>query len=214
MNRSTDELISRLAADAAPVRRLAPPWLRASVWLVTVAVVAAGAVFLFGDAGDFWRRNTTPEKATALLAAVAVAVAAVASAYHLSVPGAARYWVLLPLPPALVWLAASSYGCLRLSLSGGAEAGDSRECLVFILGTSAPLGAFLFWRLRKAAPLNPRLVAVLAALGVAAVSAVLLQFFHPFDVSWLDFAVHGLALLLVMGVGAIASRRLAPPALG
>jgi len=215
MTRATDELIATLSAEAAPVRRLSSPGVRAAAWLAAIAVVAAAAVFAWSDLADFWRRNGQPQDLVALASALAAGIAAVTAAYHLAIPGRSRAWALAPLPFLAAWLGASGYGCLRLSLSGSAEHGDSSACFMFILVTSLPLGALLFWRLRVARPLAPRLVATLAALGVAALSAVVLQFFHGFDVTWLDLAVHAAAVLVVAGVGGLAARLLgsgtAPP---
>jgi hypothetical protein len=85
------------------------------------------------------------------------------------------------------------------------------DCLLFIVATSALIGAPLVWRLSRAHPLDPLPVAALAGLGSAAAGAFLLQFFHPFTVTALDFAVHVLAVLLVVAVFARANRKILAP---
>jgi hypothetical protein len=53
-------------------------------------------------------------------------------------------------------------------------------------------------------PLEPVRVAAMGALGVAALAAAALQFFHPFDVTFLDLGVHlGTIGLVVLGTSAI-----------
>ena len=47
----------------------------------------------------------------------------------------------------------------------------------------------------------------MGGLGIAGLAAFVLQFFHPFDVTVIDLAVHLMAVLLVMGAAALVSRR-------
>jgi hypothetical protein len=71
-----------------------------------------------------------------------------------------------------------------------------------------PLAAGLFWMLRRARPIAPLPVAVLGTLGVAATSAFILQFFHPFDITAIDLALHLAAVALVILVGTAWRRKL------
>ena len=48
----------------------------------------------------------------------------------------------------------------------------------------------------------------MGGLGVAGIAAFLLQFFHPFDVTLLDLAIHAVAVGLVVGVSAVSARAL------
>jgi hypothetical protein len=58
--------------------------------------------------------------------------------------------------------------------------------------------------LRRAAPLAPVRVAAMGALGVAALAAAALQFFHPFEVIFMDLGVHlGAVALVVLGAAAV-----------
>ena len=45
----TEQLIERLAAEARPVRRLAPPLRRGGLWLLAVAVLTGGAIAALAD---------------------------------------------------------------------------------------------------------------------------------------------------------------------
>jgi hypothetical protein len=47
---------------------------------------------------------------------------------------------------------------------------------------------------------------MVGGLGVAALSAFVLQFFHPFDVTVMDLATHLAAVALVIGGAALAER--------
>ncbi len=55
-------------------------------------------------------------------------------------------------------------------------------------------------------------MALLGGLGVAAVSAITLQFFHPFAVTFLDLGMHFLAILIVVGIVGLFHRRMLAPA--
>ena len=71
-----------------------------------------------------------------------------------------------------------------------------------------PLAAGLFWMLRRARPIAPLPVAALGTLGVAATAAFMLQFFHPFDVTVIDLALHLAAVGLVILIGTAFQRPL------
>lgn len=211
-NSSAEErLIRDLAADLAPVRRLAPPSLRALGWL---AVVAATAVALasFADLSALWHRLAgATDMWVAVLGSSATAILAAIAAFELSMPDARRAWALLPLPAALLWIAASGAGCFRTWLTPAthvADLNEARDCLMFIIGLSVPLSALLILMLRRACSLQPGLTAAIAGLAVAAAAATLLNFFHPFDAAATDLAVHTGAVALVIAANRALSGRL------
>jgi hypothetical protein len=214
--RSNDSLIAALGAELVPVRRLLPPWLRMLGWL---AVVAVFAVLLFAHYGDelvLRRWAGAPDLAWAALGAALTAVTAAWSAFTLAVPGRSRAWAWLPLPPALLWIAASGLGCLRTWLRPGWLAPDtsiatlhqSADCLVFIVSFSIPLSALLVWLLRRACPLRPLLTALLVGLASAAASASLLEICHAFDAAATDLLTHALAVGIVVVANAAMGGRL------
>jgi hypothetical protein len=203
MSRSTEDLIAALAADLKPVRRLKPPMARAGLWLLATAAVAGAAVLLLSDLQGFMARAADPRLRIELGATLATGVLAVIAAFHLALPDRSRAWALLPLPTLLLWLGASGVGCYRAWLEVGpmgTEPGRSWDCLLFLLAASLPMGAVLLWGLAKAKPLEPVSTAALGGLGVAALSAFLLQFFHPFDITALDFGVHLATVALIVAV--------------
>ena len=215
--RPTDRLIDLLSADVAPVRPLRSPTRRALETLALLAALGALAILLLPDSNPLAVRGTG-EKVQAgmeLAAMLATGTLAVVGAFHLSIPGRSRRWLALPLLSFAAWLMLSGIGCYRdfiLRDSAGLELGHSVDCLVFILGASLLLGAPLIWRLSRAAPIDPLPVAALGGLGVAAFSAFLLQFFHPFAVTFLDLAVHLVAIAIVIGLTALLKRPILRPA--
>jgi hypothetical protein len=213
VSEETSRLIERLAAEAGPVTRLRPPALRAASWLIAVAAVIAEAILMFANLAVFAERAQEAKLVLELIGTLATGIAAITAAFHLSLPDRARSWALLPLPPLVLWIASSGYSCYRHWIvfgPSGWELGESAHCLRFILGWSVPLAVSLVVLLRRAAPLAPVGVAALGGLGVAAIVAFALQFFHPFDVTFMDLAVHLGAVSTVVLIVA-AAERLSPP---
>lgn len=206
MRIATDQLIAELERDIAPVRRLRPPMQRAALWLACVLAMAAVAIAAFANMKLFMHRADHPELLIELAGTLATGILATIAAFHLSLPDRSNAWLLLPLPSLGLWLAGSGAGCyrdwLRFGTDGSWAMGDSMDCLMFILGLGIPLAAALLWVLRQAKPLAPVRVAVMGALGAASLTAFLLQFFHPFDVTFMDLSVHAAAIALVVLIAA------------
>lgn len=211
-----NHLIEKLSADARPVAPLASPWRRAATTLVVFAA-AGGVAIAASDTGALLARHAGRERqlASEMAAILLTGLLAVIGAFFVAVPGRSRWWFAAPLPSFLAWLLLSGAGCYAGLLSGdrsASDGGDSLHCLLFITGTSAALAIPLIWRLSLATPVEALRVALLAGLGSAALSAFLLAFFHPFDVTFLDLAVHLAAILLVTGTLTLLRRRALRPA--
>lgn len=209
----TDALIDKLASDATPVRRLLPPLARAVLWLSVVAAIGTVSILMFSNLHVFAQRAEDAKLVVELIGTLLTGIAGVVAAFYLSLPDRTRLWGLAPLPPLMLWIAASGFSCYRPWLTHGPDGwqiGDSARCFVFILGASVPLGTGLFLVLRKAHPLDPTTTAALAGVGVAGLAAFLLQFFHPFDVTFMDLGIHLAAVVVVVVsfVAASASRRM------
>lgn len=205
------ELIAALGADLAPVRRLPPPWLRTLGWLAVVAIIAALLLRHFGTTPMLQRWATAPDMAWSTAGAAITAICAAWAACVLAVPGHSRAWVWLPLPGAVLWMGASGMGCLRgwLAPVAGAVAGPPAvDCLTAIVCLSIPLSVLLIWLLRRACPLQPVLIAILAGLASAAASASLLGIFHPIDAAATDLLSHALAVGIVIAANALMGGRL------
>lgn len=212
---STDQLIERLVASAEPVRRLRPPLLRATLWLLVVAAAAALALPFFANFPLFEKKCADIKFVLEVIGTVLTGIAAIIAAFYLSLPDRSPLWALLPLPPLALWLASSGYNCYREWITvgpGGWHTGETADCFVTILGFSVPLGLALYLMLRRARPIAPLPVAVTGALGVAALSAFFLQFNHPIDASFLDLGSHAAAVGVVVLVSSALARFRRDPA--
>jgi hypothetical protein len=208
---SQQALIDRLGTELVPVRRLLPPVLRTTGWLLAVASIAAVLFYHYGSAPMMLRVAATPDLAWAGLGAVITAISAAWAAFELGVPGRRGEWAWLPLPGALLWIGASGWGCLRTLVAPGTSVSSlhqSTACLVFIISFSIPLSALMIVLLRRACPLRPVLTAVMVGLASAAASASLLEICHAYDAAATDLLTHLFAVGLVGAVNAAMGGRL------
>jgi hypothetical protein len=208
--RATEKLIEGLSLGLAPVRPLRPPVARALLWLATVTLLVGAALLRWANLDLFMARNAEPRMALECAATLLTGITAVIAAFYLSLPDRSSLWRYAPVPPLALWIATSSLGCLEYGLGwgpAGDRLGESMHCFRFILLVSVPLALLLYLVLRRARPLQPLPVALCAALGVAALAAFVLQFFHPFDSTATDLIMHAAAIAVVLALAA-ASRRL------
>src|SRR3984885_4639488 len=132
-----DHLIHGLSTDLKPVRRLHRPALRAALWLAVVAAIAVGLA-AFADVNAIWQRlATAPDLWLAVIGSALTAIFATFAAFELSLPDTSRVWAAVPLPVAILWIAASGLGCLRTWLAPQthvATIGAGRGSSVFFCG--------------------------------------------------------------------------------
>lgn len=213
----TEALIDELAAEARPVKPLAHPVVRAGGILVFFLAAGAALVWAFGDPDAPAAHHARAGDLVALemAAMTATGVLAVIGAFFLAVPGYSRRWLLAPLPAFLLWVGLAGLGCWRDFARFGAtawEGGHGLDCMTFILAGGVLFGMPLLWRLSRSRPIDPLPVALLGGLGAAALSALLLVFFHPFAVTFADLAAHLVAVGIVVAVAGLARRRALAPA--
>jgi hypothetical protein len=198
---NTDDLIGRLSADLRPVKRLAPPLVRALAWIGLAVAMVAAFVVVFGPRHDLMERLTRPHEVAQLAFALTTGVLAAIAAFELSLPDRSARWALLPLPAAVGWIGSLGLGCLAEVERDGPQAlvlGTSWGCFRFIVLMGVPLSLTLVWMLRHAGPIRPVPVAALGGLAGAAVSAVGLSLFHHLDAAAMVLAWHGGSTLVVV----------------
>lgn len=205
----TEELIARLAAQAAPVRVLPPPSARLLLWLALALPAVAVVTLAMGLRQDLALRLGEPVFLLRLGASLATAVAAALAGLALGVPGRRRAWVLAPLLPLALWLLSLGRQCL-LEIRGEAAAelltGPHLHCLPDIaVMMGLPTIAMAIMVLRGAG-LRRRLELALGGLAAAALSNAALSLAHPVDAGLLVLlAQGGVVAVLALGMGRDAS---------
>ncbi|WP_454743616.1 NrsF family protein [Cupriavidus necator] len=207
----TPDLIDALVADATPVRRLRPPAMRATCWLLLAVVTLALVAFHHGLRPDLALRLEQDLFVTGVAAATLTGVLAAVAAFMASVPGHSRRWLLLPVPSLLVWFATIGYGCLTDWIRigpGGISPGETASCFATLALVSTPLSFALLRMLWYTARLSPTLVAMCGSLAVAAMTTTALSVLHPIDASAMILLWNFGVALLFLGVSARYGSRL------
>ena len=209
---TTPELIAALAADAAPVRRLRPPLVRAALWVALASLVLAALVVLLGTRPDLGARLREPTFALGLAGSLLTGVLAAVAAFHLSLPDRSRLWLLLPVPALVLWASTIGYGCLVSWVEigpGDLRPGIALACFATLLLVTLPLSTVLLVMLRHAARLHPTSVAATGGLAVAGVAAAALSLVHAIDATAMVLVWNlGVAALLAALGGALGRRLL------
>jgi hypothetical protein len=209
MPTTTTDLIERLTADAAPVRRLRRPAWRALGWLAVAALLIAAITAAVGIRPGLILQFRDPVFALGRGAALATAITGALATFQLSVPDRSSRWLILPLPFAALWLGSMGYGCIADWLvegPAGLQLGHSAACFRAILFTSLPLGVLLFAMVRHAGPVRPIATALTGGLALAAVAEGGMTLYHDVDASLMDILSHLFAVALVVALSTSGAR--------
>lgn len=214
--RATEALIAALADQARPVRRLAPPLVRAALWLAAATVVIGVLAVFHGLAtthgfGHMAAKFADGKFVFEWLASLATGLTAVIAAFHLALPDRSRRWRYLPLPALGLWLSAIGYGCLTDWVRLGPDGfvlGTSFACFITIVGTSLPVGLLMAVMLRHAEAAWPVETITVGALGVAALSATGLGLYHEIDATLMILIWHGGTVAAVVLAARLVGRRM------
>lgn len=194
----TSDLIESLVAETKPVRRLRPPALRASIWLLIAATTLVLLAISHGLRPDLEAKMEQPLFIFGIFSSLLTAVLAAISVFLVSLPDRSRLWLFLPAPALLAWLSTTGYQCLTdwVTLKpDGIHLGEAADCFATVVLTSVPLWIALLVMLRYVALLPSRAVGLVGSLAVAALSATALSLFHSIDAS---------AMILMWNLGSAA----------
>jgi hypothetical protein len=207
--RHTSDLIDALADSVTPVRRLRPPFLRATLWLSLAAVVLGLLCVAQGVRTDIAMRLQEPVFIVSMIGALATAMLAALASFKLSLPESSRGWLLLPLPALAVWASTIGYGCLtnwvRMDPEG-IHMGEAARCFATLLLTSAPLSIVMLVMLRHAALLRPTAVAAIGGLAIAAMTSFALSIIHDLDATIMILIWNLGTAALIAGLASVFGR--------
>ncbi|MCQ4298041.1 DUF1109 domain-containing protein [Pseudomonas stutzeri] len=194
----TDDLISLLASDVAPVDRHVVAKRFAAALLCGLIGALLLIVIIYGVRSDLTLIATTPLFWAKLALPAALLLGALQLTTRMARPGTrvGRSWALLAAPVVIVWIAA-----LVILLTAPAEArvplllGNTwRECLANIALLSIPALVAAFWALRGLAPTRPRLAGGAAGLLAGSIAALAYSLHCP------EMAVPFWALWYLLGM--------------
>lgn len=205
----TPDLIDTLVDCAMPVRRLRPPLVRATLWLLFAALVLALIAVAHGVRPDIDDRLRQPVFVIGMVGALATGILAAIASFRVSLPDASRWWLLLPVPPLVLWVSTISYGCLTDWVSvgpNGIRMGEAVRCFATLLLTSVPLSVAMLVMLRYAALLRPTAVCVAGGLAVAAITSFALSLFHDLDATIMILVWNLGVAALITGLASLFGR--------
>ena len=220
----TPELIDTLVECATPVRRLRPPFIRAGLWLLLASLVLVILAVAHGIRPDITEQMQRPIFVGGILGALATGILAAVASFKVSLPDSSRWWLVLPVPPLVIWVSTISYGCLTdwVSLDpNGVRMGEAARCFATLLLTSVPLSIAMLVMLRYAALLRPTAVCISGGLAIAAITSFALSLFHNLDATIMILIWNLGAAALIAGLASVfghsmltwIARRLTPAAL-
>lgn len=207
----SEDLISRLAADASPVKRLSHPIWRAAMWF---CVSTAYAVVLLVGTG--WQKNLSTQFSDSRLlwgfsAAMLTAMMAAAAAFCSTCPGRPLWERLAPFPFLLFWVASTIEGCRQdLALKGSlpVDAGLQLALPGKLLLVSAAPAVLILLMVRRGAPIAPYLTTGLSMLAATAIgaAAMLLAQPHLSNITLLIWQI--LPVIIFSGIASLFGPRL------
>ena len=209
---NTSDLIHSLATNVAPVKRLRPPLLRATLWLLLAAIIMALLTVSQGLRPQFAERMRDVTFATSMLASVLTGVLATIAAFMISLPDRSRLWLLLPAPPLVVWLGTIGAQCFGgwISIPPGAVTVEvAASCVATLVLTSLPLSLVMLVMLRYAALLRPVSTILIGSLAVSAITSAALSMFHSLDATAMILGWNLGTAVLFTGLAALFGRKFA-----
>ena len=207
MREDTKTLIDRLAGDAAPVKPLRAPLLRAAAFVATLISAMALVATLRGNVAaalpHFAQMPYDAEHIGALIAGIG----AILAAAMIAIPGRSPNWIYLPLPGIVLWLLGGGLECYQ-QIAGGyvpTSIFASKSCFRFIVGVGIPTAIATYVFLRRNLAINAARVVALAGFGAALLASALLQLVDAHGTNPVDFATHIAAVALLALVAMFAA---------
>ncbi len=210
MSRDIDGLLAQLVADAAPVRRLLPPWRRAGLYLAYAAGVLVLLALTRGVRGDLVEQGDSPVFLAGVAGGLATGIAGAVAALMLAAPDRQRAWLALPLAVAGVWLGSVGVGCLRAWVPiapGVVTPGELTNCFATVVLAGTPITLGLVWLLRRAMPLRTAAPLIAAALAASGLTSVALSVLHSIEPSAMILAWNGFIVALAVLAHSFAAAR-------
>ncbi|MDE2335626.1 MAG: DUF1109 family protein [Rhodospirillales bacterium] len=209
----TDELITRLGEDLVAVRRAAPPWRRAALWLAPSAAAGAAVALGFGLRADLAQRLADPRFVLETGLALLTAIAAAWAAFCAGRPDEPAWKLWLPMLPLALWLATLGQPCLLILVTRG-PAGlvvtQDAMCLPAIAAGGLVPAVAITALLRRVTPFRRGHASFCGALAAAALGACALRFYHTQDAAIMVLIWQLGSVAILTAAGSWIGRHLLP----
>ncbi len=206
----TDDLITRLSAQALPPVRPARPPLRAvALWLLASLPALAAMVWLMGPRPDLAQHLSEPSFWASEMLAAATALLAAYAALCAGRPDEPGWKLAMPAAALALWLAVLGQQCFLLSISTQGAAlrvHPDMMCVPAIALTGFVPALALVLLLRRTSRFRRLAVGFNAALAAAAAAEAALRLFHPEGTMMTLLVWQMGSVLLFAGLGALAAR--------
>lgn len=206
----TTDLIQTLANAAGPVRVIRPPLFRTAGWLLIALAIMTLLAVEHGLRSDIANQLRNPSFLIGTTASLLTGALAALGCLRASLPDHSRSWLVLPLPPLVVWVATLGYGCLTDWVSydaGSLRIGQAFQCFATVLLISLPLSVSMLVMLRHVARLRPTVVTLAAGLAVAGMTSTAMSLLYRLDATIMNLIWNlGTAALIVIIEGIIGRR--------
>src|SRR5476649_967175 len=203
-----DALIEQLCSEVQPVKRAAPPWLRAAFWMLAALPCGFLASMAIHQQGSDWTNPGALWAGLAIFVSLCLGLLAIATAFTISIAGRRLtqwHWRSLT-ALSVAWLMVNLIDVTFSSEPWG-DFGDVIYCYTFMRLAGLPMMAIIVGALRRTRSLHPRLSLAIAGLGIASMTQILLGFCHPVAGDVMDLVMHLAAAATLMAVCVLAGRR-------
>lgn len=214
MTKTTDNLITDLAGDLKPVRRLAHPAKRLAKWLVIALPVSLllGALVEQQHVALAVERIRDPRILLELTAILLTAISAGYAALCCVQPGRSTKAWMLPIAPFTLWLSLIGENCWRLFEQVGPDQfsfGPHWTCYPSVAATGFAPALVMVVLLKRGALLTPTQTVALGTLAAAALGAVGLRLYHPPDATAMLLLWQIIATVTFLAIAGAVSNYLA-----
>jgi hypothetical protein len=200
----TEALIKKISQNISPVKLQASPLKRFFAWFLAAFFMVSLGVVIRGFRGDVFQVLDHPFFIIETVSIFILAILASMSAFILSIPNEKQkpMWQWVFWVPTAAWLSLLIYR----SVTGAFVIESGLGCIRDIVLIGLLPGAALFYMLSKAAPIRLGFVGALAALSMASIAAVGIQFTCSIESPLHLLFWHLLPVLLIAGLGIALGR--------
>ena len=209
--RTTQDIVHALSTNLAPVRRQASPHIRTILWMALAVVVISLLALSHGLRPNLFIRAIELPFQLEVIGALLTGMLAAFAAFVSGIAGRSKWWMALPLPALVLWIAVIGQQCLSNWIAIGPEGmslGVSAECLATVGLISLPLSLALVVMLRHAVVMRPLASYLLGSLAVSGIVGTAMSIIHPLDASLMIILFNVVTTLVIVCIaGLLAATR-------